>query len=87
MIPKRRKDQVGGVQNKHSKKLDARDLAEAVVIFKQFDEKWSDKVIKVKRWMEKKKLLDDFIKTARSPKLQNARHMHIIAMMKKLLKN
>lgn len=85
MIPIRRKDQASGGGS--MKKLDARDMAKAVKIFSKYDEKWSEKVLSSKKWMEKKKLLDAFIKTANSPKLENARYIHITSMMKKLLKN
>ena len=45
-----------GGKNK-AKKIDAYDLSEAVDIFKKYNEKWADSVIKAEKWNEKTKMM------------------------------
>jgi hypothetical protein len=40
----------GTGQKGNNKKIDAYDLSEAVDIFKKFNEKWVDSVLKAEKW-------------------------------------
>ena len=66
--PKDVVDETGG---KQKKKVDAYQLSEAVDIFKKFNEKFSDQVIKEEKWNEKVKMMQDFVNAANVPKLAN----------------
>ena len=46
----------GGQKNK-GKKIDAYDLSEAVDIFKKYNQKWADSVIKAEKWNQKTKMM------------------------------
>ena len=56
---------------KPKKKIDAYDLSEAVDIFKKYNEKWSEAVLKEEKWSEKVKMMQDFIKDANVPKIKH----------------
>ena len=55
--PKDLPDETGPGKSK-GKKIDAYDLSEAVDIFKKYNEKWSESVLKAEKWNEKTKLME-----------------------------
>ena len=65
-------------EGKPKKKIDAYELSEAVDIFKKYNEKYSDKVLKEEKWSEKVKMMQDLIKDASVPKIaHNTDFRHI----------
>ena len=69
------------------KKLDAYEIAEAVDIFKKYNEKFCDEVLKTKNWSEKVSLLEDFYNAATTPKIAITDHIHVKSMIKRLIKD
>lgn len=66
--------------------LDAYDMVDAVDIFsKKFDEKWSDAVLALPKWSDKKEKLDELVVGASVPKLAPNNYYHIPAMLKRVL--
>lgn len=60
-----------GASKAKGKKIDAYDLSEPVDIFKKYNEKWAESVIKAEKWNEKTKMMEEFVKAASVPKLAN----------------
>ena len=67
------------------KKVDAYDLSEAVDIFKKYNDKWADSVLKTEKWNEKIKLMEEFVKAASVPKLANTEYRHITELIRRLI--
>lgn len=47
----------GGNGKGGNKKIDAYEISDAVDIFKKFNEKWSESVLKSEKWNEKVRLM------------------------------
>lgn len=67
------------------KKMDAYELSEAVDIFKKYNEKWADTVLKTEKWNEKIKMMEEFVKAASVPKLANSEYRHITELIRRLI--
>ena len=68
-----------------NKKIDAYDLSEAVDIFKKYNDKWADSVLKAEKWNQKTKLMEEFVKGASVPKLANGQFRHITELIRRLI--
>ncbi len=44
--------------------IDAYEIADPVDIFNKFNEAWTDKVLGMEKWMEKKEEMEELVKTA-----------------------
>lgn len=82
--PKDIVEEGAGGKNK-GKKMDAYELSEAVDIFKKYNEKWADSVIKAEKWNEKTKMMEEFVKAASVPKLANSECRHISELIRRLI--
>lgn len=50
--------------------VDAFDFAEAVDILSKFNAEWLDKLVELKKWNEKKEMLDELYNAANTPKIK-----------------
>jgi hypothetical protein len=66
---------------------DSYDLFEAVDIFKIYNEKWSEKVLAEIKWIEKKKMTDDFIEHAQKNPRHTGNYFPIIQLSKRLIED
>ena len=65
--------------------LDPYDLADPVDIFKIYHEGWTEKVLELSKWNEKKKMVDEFLAKAENTiKFANTSYSHLMALSKKL---
>ena len=74
-----------GASKAKGKKIDAYDLSEPVDIFKKYNEKWAESVIKAEKWNEKTKMMEEFVKAASVPKLANTQFRHITELIRRLI--
>ena len=85
-VMKAPKDIEEKTDGKPKKKVDAYELSEAVDIFKKYNERFSDKVLKEEKWSEKIKLMQDLIKDASVPKICHTTDFrHISEMIRRLI--
>jgi len=78
----------GGSQARRgSGALDVYEIADAVDLFKKFNDGWSEKVLAKEKWNEKKTMLEELLKEASAtPKIAaNAPFPHMTNMLKKVL--
>jgi len=64
---------------------DAYDLFDPVDIYKNYGEKWTEKVLAQEKWIEKKTLLDEFITVAEKNPKHTGSYSHLIQLAKRLL--
>lgn len=65
--------------------MDLYDMSDEYDAFKQFNEAWTEKVLKQVGWSERKKMIEEFIAVAeKNPKFANSRHSHMLQMCKKI---
>ena len=62
----------------------AYDLADAVNILSKYNAEWCDKILEMKKWNEKKELLDLLIKDTDVPKLESGDYSGLIKVLVKL---
>ena len=77
----------GGAARRGSGAMDVYEIADAVDLFKKFNDGWSEKVLAKEKWMERKTMLEELLKEASvTPKIvANAPFPHITNMLKKVL--
>ena len=76
----------GNVGRSASGAIDAYDIADAVDIFKKFNESWSEKVLAKEKWNEKKTMLEELLKDAtNTPRIAASSFPHITNLLKKTL--
>ncbi len=63
----------------------AYDLAEAVNILAKYGNEWQDKILELKKWTEKKELLDALINEANVPKIKTGDYSGLVRTLKKLM--
>ena len=71
------KDIAEANDGKPKKKIDAYELSEAIDIFKKYNEKFAEQVLKEEKWSEKVKLMQQFVNAANVPKLAHTEYRHI----------
>jgi hypothetical protein len=63
----------------------AYDLAEAVDLSVKYDGVWQDKILEMKKWNEKKEMLDALITDSNTLKIKNGDFSGLVKSLKKLL--
>ena len=68
--------------------MDLYEMSEPVDVFKQFNDTWCQKVLDSKKWNDRKKMIEEFLKFAeKNPKFANTRRTHMIQMIKNQMMN
>ena len=66
---------------------DAYDLFDSVDVYKNYGDKWVDKILAQEKWTDKKSLIDDFIIYAQSNPKHTGQYSHLIQLAKRLLED
>ena len=65
--------------------MDAYELSDAVDIFKKYNEKWTESVLKAEKWNDKTRMMEEFVKAAGIPKIANSEFRHITELIRRLI--
>jgi hypothetical protein len=60
-------------------------VSEPISIIAKFNDNWSEKVISLQKWLEKKEMIENFLKAADTPRLMTDNYSHIISLAKRLV--
>lgn len=68
------------------KKVDAYELADPIDVFRKYNERFTEVVLREERWNQKVDLMKDFVNAATVPRiLHTTDHRHINDMVRKLI--
>ena len=65
--------------------IDAYELSDAVNLLAKYGPEWEEQIVNMKKWDEKKGLLDQLITDSSVPKIKAGDFMGIIKVIKKLI--
>lgn len=65
--------------------IDPYEISDPVDIFHKFNDHWCEKVLAQSKWLDKKQMLEELVKAASVPRLAPTGHVHINAMLKRLM--
>jgi cytoskeleton-associated protein 5 len=72
-------------KEQEEEKVDAFDFAEAVDILSKFNGEWLDKLAEMKKWNEKKEMLDELYNAANTPKIKPGNFADLTKALIKLM--
>jgi hypothetical protein len=75
----------GIVLEDSNQEVDVYDMAQGVDIISNFGPEWQDKILEIKKWSDKKQMLEELQAASNTTKIKNGDFMPIIKVLKKLL--